>query len=245
MQCETARMILELDLARMGEADWRDLDAVEAHMAACLECQAWRRQRFSQDNLLARHMRAVPAPPLPAIPKYPKPSKFTLAAKKAILLGAAMIFFLAVAFPWIIRGKPSPLNLEAAAWLLQDGFEPDVDGPTIQSKRAELERRFALLGVHTRLPEGMDYSQLLFSGLVELQGKPVPQLVFATGPGESLTQVLVFDSRQFDLSSLPETFPAGSGSSTPSLVATDNAGRFVALVADGYRRKPPIRKPAW
>ncbi|MFM8932300.1 MAG: zf-HC2 domain-containing protein, partial [Gemmataceae bacterium] len=62
MRCETARTILELNLPRLGEADWRDLDAVEAHLKTCPQCQAWWSLRSREDNRLAREIRAVPVP---------------------------------------------------------------------------------------------------------------------------------------------------------------------------------------
>lgn len=245
MRCETARMILELDLARMGEADWRDLDAVETHLSDCPQCQAWHRRRYIEENHLAKVMREVPVPP-PA-PLIAAGSRRTSSwkSKQFALASAAMVAVLSLALFNLIRAKPKALDVESAAWLMREGFEPDVDGPTAEAKRIDLERRFGLLGIKTRLPEEMDYGQLLFSGLVELQGKPVPKLVFASGPGESLTQVLVFDSRQFDLSTLPETIPTGANSSTPTLVATDPAGRFVALVVERFVRKPSTPPAAW
>ncbi|MFM7114823.1 MAG: hypothetical protein ACKO26_27115 [Planctomycetota bacterium] len=129
---------------------------------------------------------------------------------------------------------------------MREGFESSVDGPTADSRRLELERRFARIGVTTRLPDALDYSQLLFSGLVELQGHAVPQLVFSGSTGDWLTQVLVLDSRKFDLSSLPESIPTGLASSEGTLLNADESGRFVALVVDGFRRKGPAgAKAAW
>ena len=63
MYCETARMILELDLARMGEADWQDLDAVETHLAECDSCRMWRDRRYQEENHLADAMKHVAVPP--------------------------------------------------------------------------------------------------------------------------------------------------------------------------------------
>jgi len=245
MRCETARLILELDLARMGEADWRDLDAVETHLNDCPECQSWHRRRFIEENHLAKVMREVPVPPPPPLMTVGLRRSSLWKSKQFGLACAAMVAVISLALFNFIRTKPKALDVESAAWLMREGFEPDVDGPTADSKRIDLERRFGLLGIKTRLPEEMDYGQLLFSGLVELQGKPVPKLVFASDPGESLTQVLVFDSRQFDLSTLPETIPTGANSSTPTLVTTDPAGRFVALVVEGFRRKPSNPQAAW
>lgn len=245
MRCETARLILELDLGRMGEADWRDLDAVEAHLNECPDCQSWHRRRFIEENHLAKMMREVPVPPPPTL-IVATPGRSSI--WKFIQVGfacAATVAVISLASFNLIWTKPTSLDVESAAWLMREGFEPDFDGPTADAKRIDLERRFGLLGIKTRLPEGMDYGQLLFSGLVELQGKPVPKLVFTAGPGESLTQVLVFDSRQFDLSTLPETIPTGANSSTPTLVATDPAGRFVALVVEGFKRKPSSPQAAW
>lgn len=245
MRCETARMILELDLARMGEADWRDLDAVEAHLGACPECETWRRRRFIEENHLARQMRSVPSPSTP--PKIPSPKASIFAWKPGLAKTACLTLavLLAATSPILLRTQHKSLDVESAAWLMREGFEPDIDGPTADAKRIDLERRFGLLGIKTHLPEGMDYGQLLFSGLVELQGKAVPQLVFTAGSGDTLTQVLVFDSRQFDLSTLPETIPTGASSATPTLVATDPHGRFMALVVEGFRRKTPSLQPAW
>ena len=246
MRCETARLILELDLARMGEADWRDLDAVEDHLSACKECQLWHHRRFIEENRLAKAMRDIPVPP----PKHSmvkgRTSFFTWKSRQNSLICASLLLVLAALSLGIyLSTKPKVLDIESAAWLMREGFEPDFDGPTAEAKRIELERRFGLLGVNTRLPEGMAYDQLLFSGLVELQGKAVPKLVFASGSGEGLTQVLVFDSRQFDLSTLPETIPTGASTSTPSLIATDSAGRFVALVVEGFKRKPSSPQATW
>lgn len=245
MRCETARLILELDLARMGEADWRDLDAVEVHLSSCPECQVWHQRRFIEENHLARQMRAVPTPPVPPRFKATQGPFFARRSRLVERTCLALLAFLAVASPILLQSKRKPLDVESAAWLMREGFEPNIDGPTADAKRLDLERRFGLLGIKTHLPEGMDYGQLLFSGLVELQGKAVPQLVFAAGPGETVTQVLVFDSAQFDLSTLPETMPTGASSSTPTLVATDPDGRFRALVVEGFRRKQPSPQTAW
>ncbi|MBU6295285.1 MAG: zf-HC2 domain-containing protein [Planctomycetes bacterium] len=247
MQCETARFILELDLARMGEADWRDLDAVEAHLQDCPDCQGWHLQRQAAENRMARIMRNVPA--IRGKKRdFPSDSQShgSKWSKRYIHFSLVAAVILLAFSPMVFRQSAKPLDIDLAAWIMREGFESSVDGPTADSRRLELERRFARIGVNTRLPDALDYSQLLFSGLVELQGHAVPQLVFSGSTGDLLTQVLVFDSRKFDLSSLPESIPTGLASSEGTLLNADESGRFVALVVDGFRRKGPAgAKAAW
>jgi hypothetical protein len=247
MQCETARFILELDLTRMGEADWRDLDAVEAHLQDCPDCQGWHLQRQAAENRMAQLMQNVPAIRFKH-QNFQRDSHTEGCnwSRRFIPYGLVVAVILLIFSPMVFRQPAKPLDIELAAWIMREGFESSVDGPTADSRRLELERRFARIGVTTRLPDALDYSQLLFSGLVELQGHAVPQLVFSGSTGDWLTQVLVLDSRKFDLSSLPESIPTGLASSEGTLLNADESGRFVALVVDGFRRKGPAgAKAAW
>lgn len=247
MHCETARMILELDLARMGEADWQDLDAVESHLEACDHCRSWRDRRYQEENHLADVMRNVVVPPnLTAMLKRTSTNSRwrRWGFRSAVTVAATMILLPLVYWAW---PRPQPLDIEAAAWLMREGFESDFDMPTGEARRTALEKRFASLGVSTHLPEGLDYGRLVFSGLVELQGKAVPHLVFSAPEPETATwtQVLVFDSRQFNLASLPETMPTGITSTAPMLIQSGDKDRYVALVAEGFRRKPTTGKASW
>jgi len=247
MYCETARMILELDLARMGEADWQDLDAVETHLADCDSCRIWRDRRYQEENHLADAMRHVVVPPnlTSVLVRQSAQSRWKRwGFRSAMALAAGVVFLPLVYLAW---PHSQPLDIEAAAWLLREGFEPDFDVPTDDARRITLEQRFAKLGVRTHLPESLDYGRLVFSGLVELQGRAVPHLVFSAPDSESSswTQVLVLDSKQFELSSLPETMPTGTTASAPMLIQSGENGRYVALVAEGFRRKPAAGKASW
>ena len=202
MRCETARTILELNLPRLGEADWRDIDAVEEHLKACAHCQAWWTDRAREDIHLAHAFCAVQVPQglatsianrLPAIPKKPRFATWVpcLVAASVLFLGGLGFFF------W---PSPQSLDPEALAALLETS--PGGDGPTSHERMEQLIHSFARLGMTVRLPESLNYHQVVTHGITELQGRQVPQVLFQSEENgiRSLVKLLVLDSRQFDLS---------------------------------------------
>lgn len=232
MRCETARTILELNLPRLGEADWRDLDAVEAHLKTCPQCHAWWSLRSREDNRLAREIRAVPVPRhlaanlagrLPMDKRVPGSKKLMAALAAASLLALAGVGY------WL-RPAASPLDADAVARLLETSAA--VDGPTSHERMEQLVDSFSRLGETVRLPESLNYLQAVSHGITELQGRKVPQILFQTeeGGNRNLVRLLVLDSRKFDLSQYSVEQNAGLNRQV-ELVPDSEDGRFFFLLS--------------
>ena len=175
MRCEPARLILELDLARMGEADWRDLDAVEDHLSACKECQLWHHRRFIEENRLAKAMRDIPVPP----PKHSmvkgQTSLFTWKSRQNSLICASLLLLLAaLSLDIYLSTKPKVLDIESAAWLMREGFEPDFDYESLVGDARVKGVMF------TGSTEVARLLQRNVAGRLDAAGRPIP-LIAETG----------------------------------------------------------------
>ena len=232
MRCETARTILELNLPRLGEADWRDLDAVEAHLKTCPPCERWWRLRSHEDNRLAREIRAVPVPHhlastlaarLPAADRASSRKKLiaTLAAAFVLIFSGVGFWFLPVA---------SPLDADAVARLLETA--PAVDGPTSHERMEQLVESFGRLGETVRLPDSLNYLQVVSHGITELQGRKVPQILFQTEEVgiRNLVRLLILDSKKFDLSQYSVEQNTGLNRQVELIPDSEN-GRFFYLLS--------------
>ena len=232
MRCETARTILELNLPRLGEADWRDLDAVESHLKVCPQCQSWWSLRSREDNRLAREFRAVPVPPDFAVQlasRLPLAKRAPSRVKAFAALAAAALVILGGLGYWL-RPVASPLDADAMARLLETS--PSVDGPTSHERMEQLVESFSRIGETVRLPESLNYLQVVSHGVTELQGRRVPQILFQTeeGGNRNLVRLLVLDSRKFDLSQYSVEQNTGLNRQV-ELVPDSEDGRFFFLLA--------------
>jgi hypothetical protein len=233
MRCETARTILELNLPRLGEADWRDLDAVEVHLKSCSECQSWWNQRSREDNRIARDIRAVPVPRNLASSIVGQFPPQPVRSRKRMPMIAGMVAASLVALAGIglwLRPSAAPLDADALARLLDTSGQ--VDGPTSHERMEQLVDSFARLGVMARLPESLNYLQVISHGVTELQGQKVPQILFQSeeNGNRNLVRLLVLDSKKFDLSQYSVEQNAAANR-LMELVPDSDDGRFYYLLS--------------
>jgi len=221
MRCETARTILELNLPQLGEADWRDMDAVENHLKGCPACHTWWSERAREDTLLSKQFRSVPVPKGLSGRLNHKMIRLQSARRRQIacLSGVAVVLLAALGTGYLWQSAPSPLDTHELARLLE--WRPELDGPSSHERMEQIADSFRRLGVTVRLPESLDYHQVVGYGVTELQGNRVPQIFFQMDEGASrqLVRLLVLDSRKFDMSQY-------------SLEQNTTTGRQVELVPD-------------
>lgn len=242
MRCETARTILELNLPRLGEADWRDLDAVENHLAGCPECHAWWSHRAEEDNRLAQAFRSVAVPNDLANKLVSRmPNRRPGGKSRGVLVGlAAAVLILAGGLGVVAwnRNPAPPLDPDAVSRLL--AIRSEVDGPTSHERMDQLVESFQRLGVEVRLPDSLNYNQVISFGVTELQGRKVPQVLFQTedGGNRSLVRLLVLDSKKFDLSQYSVEQNAGTNRQMELVPDSENP-RFYFLLSTQELGKAP------
>jgi hypothetical protein len=246
MDCKTARLFLYFDRPRAGELDRAEADALQAHLASCLDCAATARPEQALDVHLGRAMRAV---------EVPEGLRGRLLERLAAERDATYRRWIGHGLRVVAAAAALVLLTWGAVWWWYGHVKPGLDlADVFQQKNLKtfdadaVRAGFARMGVKTGVPANLNYSFLTEYGLSELPGHEgkvvVPQLIFNHGKRRAV--VYIVSDRQFKLESLdgPHAVPAdGYAYKLDVLPPFKSAGgRFACLIFytgsdDGWLRQ--------
>ena len=236
-------MLLEFARPRSGELPPSDADALESHLAGCIECDAQARADRAADARIAQAMRAVSLPAglrdriLDRLATEQTNQQSRRLAWTARLAVAAAVVLLAVGFgiTWF-GSRPQPLDLEQ---LHAQGFARSTS-PQREKVEGWFKEDFNL---NTVAPSAFNYAYLKDFGLASCQGQRVPSMYFARGETEA--HVYVISKDQFDLKALSESEPIESGGFHVEVHRDDPDHAFVVFYkGDSLRPLLSAEEPA-
>jgi hypothetical protein len=210
MDCNTARRMLEFAGPLHRELDPPDLQALEAHVAACPDCALLSRQERRDDDEIGRAMRRVDVPDRLRAAILTRLADDRAAERKwrwksTVLTGvaAAAVVMIAVG-GWMLYQQATlrPFDLAQFAEVVKNG--------RINEKSpAAIENVYKARGIDMKAPAALNYAFLDHHGLAELQGHQVPCLIFIRDdPAANIhahAKVYVVSDRQFNLKDMPAT----------------------------------------
>jgi hypothetical protein len=211
MDCKTARLLLEFARPRHHELDAGDLRSLEDHVAACPECALASREEKQLDEHFGKAMRGVEVPDRlrSRIMGRLAEERAKVASRRwrrlvaAPLAAAAMLLLAIGAWGYYTHATQPVLNPEAVS----EKIASDLRSPP---NREAIEQRFREQGVKMVAPKSFEYSFLKSHGMVELEGRQVPCLVFAKDDHNA--KVYVLSDRQFNLKLVSDNYEyQGSG----------------------------------
>jgi hypothetical protein len=211
MDCKNARLLLEFVHPGSAELDAAEAEALHQHLAECPDCAAQAREERRADEHLGRAMRDVP---VPAGLRERLLKRLTVERdrwyRRWIVRGVAAVA--AVAALWVgylVWFNQLPAVTTAEVRRIADSEKPVT--------RDRLVRAFTKeFGVAVNPPDRFNYNLLESYGLEVLEGRPVPCLLFysgpdrATGAGAAFAHVFVLSDRQFDLEQTMRNIGAAS-----------------------------------
>lgn len=187
MDCNRARMLLELALPRNTELDPAEAEVLDRHFANCSSCGTYAQAQRRLDAHLATAMQAVPIPPglrSRIMDRVRGEPTVPLRSRRRWLAGVAAAAAVLFAVAWYLRPLPTANLLELHAELSP-------------RRAAEAELFFAQRGVPTAVPGQFNYQLLAVCQLVKFQGhERVPFLAFHR-EGE-WAEVYILSARHFD-----------------------------------------------
>jgi hypothetical protein len=201
MDCKSARLLLEYYRPNSTDLASEDVSALEQHLACCPECGALTQGQHRADALIGRAMRNV------AIPDRLRERLMTRlqterrdSAQRKLgwvvrgLVAAAAVLLLALGAWYAIWGN-QPAVLQLTPLVQEDINKHGNPTPEIvKSWYTDHGCEFFTAPPH------FDYTFLREYGFAEIQGKRVPQLIFAQGPMRA--RVLVVNREQFNIDTL-------------------------------------------
>lgn len=208
MDCNNARLLLEVahPLATQLPAD--DTQALAAHLAECPECGPWAEAERRSDEKLALAMLDVPVPAglqdrLLRRLHVERDAIYRRWAVRAAGIAAAFLLACLVGYTAWFNKRPAPDLVQ---------FHAEVDDVPYSAER--VEEAFAARGIAMTAPPKFEYGYLKSVGLANFQGRQVPYLLFLhEGAGNqrpATAQVYVLSERQFNLSDLAGLVVPGS-----------------------------------
>jgi len=209
MDCRTARFLLDFSRPLTKELEETEAEALQDHLADCAECGALAQAERSADHHIGMAMRAVPVPEglrerlLQRLDAGQRPHDRRRWLWRLAGVAAAACLVLGVwgFVGW--RNRPARIDVERLA---DSMIVPDVSNPLPDS----LERFFQDQGVSTVVPPSWNYRRLRYYGLVDVQEKRVPLLLFVHEQDQA--RVYILSDKQFDLEdALSKQQNAGSG----------------------------------
>jgi hypothetical protein len=203
MDCKSARLLLDYYRPNSTDLATEDVSALEQHLACCPECGALTRGQHQADALLGRAMRNVATPDRlreRLLSRLHTERRDSAQRKlgwvvRGVVAVAAMLLIAFGAWYAIWGNQPPDLHL---APLAQEDISK-FSNPTPEIVEAWYPR-----GTFTAPPH-FDYAFLRYYGFADIQGKRVPELIFAQGPMRA--RVLVVNRDQFKLDNLNKTLP--------------------------------------
>jgi hypothetical protein len=201
MDCKTARLLLDFFRPQAPDLAADDARDLERHLSGCPDCHALTRAERDADAALSKAMRDVAVPEglrdrlvgrLRTDRRAANLRTLGWTARGAAVAAAVLLggFFV---WGWF-QTHPPALHVGA---LLDEAYAQDV------SPRPDWVEEWFLTRHDVRMtaPQAFDYTWLAHYGLREVQGKPVPELVFLRDGTRA--RVFVLSAKQFDLGKLP------------------------------------------
>jgi hypothetical protein len=234
MDCNHARLLLEVAHPIATELDARDTEQLAAHLASCPDCGALAENDRLADEQLAKVMRDVPVPDGFKFRLLNRLGRERDAWYRGWLVraaGLAAALLLAVGLVYAMWGskKPAP---DVGAW------HGEVEAQSMAGSAGRVEEVFAAKGVGMKAPSDFKYEFLHSFGMADFRGQQVPYLLFFfEGTPPAIAKVYVLSDRQFNLDDLRnyQEFP-GSRQNVRVLRHPDHP-RFAFIVIYTGRRE--------
>jgi hypothetical protein len=213
MDCNTARLLLELSRPSAGELDAAEDDALQGHLRECPACGAAARAERQADERLAAAMRDVPIPDglrdrlLTRLDQERRgwyrrwPLRHPRAAAVAAALLAAVV---GLGVYWANRPRPV-IDVEV---VLDQALAQR--GATAEAVERWFRDRY---GARMVAPPQFNYA---FLDSYDLNGERLPQLLFLRGGYRAYVRIL--PAGRFDLNASLRQSRAGSGGYTVELL---------------------------
>jgi hypothetical protein len=207
MDCKSARLLLDYYRPNSTDLASEDVSALEQHLTCCPECAALTRGQHQADSLIGRAMRHVEVPDrlrerlLTRVQTERRDlthRKLGWVVRGVVAAAAVLLIAIGAWFAIWRNNQPPVLNLPPVV-------QPDINkfsNPTPEIVAAWYQDQ--LHGPFTA-PPNFDYSFLRYYGFVEIQGKRVPELIFAQGTMRA--RVLVVNREQFKLDNINKSLP--------------------------------------
>jgi hypothetical protein len=229
MDCNHARLLLEVAHPIATELDARDTEQLAAHLASCPDCGALAESDRLADEQLAKVMRDVPVPDgfkLRLLNRLNGDRDAWWRARfiRAAGVAAALLLAVGLAYAAWWSKKPAP-NMH--------DFQQQVEARIDSGDR--LVEEFKARNFDTAAPRKFDYDLLRSFGMANFQGKQVPHLLFVKdnvggGNRSAIANVYVLSDSQFDFADLRNQ-PVLTGSHNNIMVMKDdNNPRFMFVV---------------
>jgi len=202
MDCNNARLLLEVAHPLATELDARDKEELASHLADCPDCGPWAESEHRLDDHVGTAVRAVPVPARLSqsiLDRLQVERHLWCRVRAVRAAGVAAALLLVLGLTWLLwwNRKPAP-DLDA--------FSRSVAEFLYTTQ--QVEDSFADQGVTMTAPPQFDYRLLQSHGLRDFQGKQVPFLLFfyagAKDKQPALAEVYVVSSQQFDLAEAPK-----------------------------------------
>src|SRR4051812_12380773 len=212
MDCDTARLLLELVRPHVPDLDPAEADELHGHLTGCPDCHARARARHLLDEQLGRAMRQVEVPDglrgqVLARLEAERGRWYRQRLGHGVRALAALAALLLLAWAWWHWFPPRRPSLDVEEFLRQ------AEADALQPSRERVQESFRRIGADTPLPEHFNYAFLTAHGLTELPGHPgrkVPLLEFTHPRLHVRALVYIVSERQFDLDRLNPREVVGS-----------------------------------
>ncbi len=237
MDCKSARLLLDYYRPNSTDLATEDLTALEQHLACCPECGALTRGQHQADALIGRAMRHVATPD-------------RLRERLLTRLQTERRDSAQRKLGWVVRGVvavAAMLLIAIGAWYAIWGHQP----PELQlaplaqediNKYSNPTPDFVNLWYHDpthgtfAAPPRFDYNYLRYYGFADIQGKRVPELIFAQGTMRA--HVLVIHRDQFPLDNLDKFRPNDlSGASVDIWHEKDSPLAYIVIYSGNERKE--------
>jgi hypothetical protein len=243
MDCDHARLLLEVAHPIATELDARDTEQLAAHLASCPDCGARAESDRLADEQLGRVMSDVPVPDglkfrLLNRLNRERDAWYRGWALRAAGLAAMLLLTASLTYGLWWNKKPTP-DLHQ----LLDDVNAIVDSAD------RVEDAFKAKGITMTAPRVFEYRYLHSFDMADFQGKKVPYLLFRpdrrvgnTGP--PMAKVFVLSNRQFNLDGMRNPTPlAGSQQNIQVLQDPSNAHViYVVVYTTGHKIQEFLRE---
>jgi hypothetical protein len=257
MDCNNARLLLELARPVPGELDAAESAALHEHLDQCPDCGALANAERRFDQILGCAVRDVPVPDglrtrlLTQLDRQRDAWYRRFLTRRVLPIGAAAAAVLAVAFLGWQQFAERPRRVVDAEQLVAEvnaryhARRTDVD---------EWLRKFT--GQEASAPRQFDYDKLDNYCITELENQRVPMLIFVRADTAHMAWVYVLSDHRFDLEKLKlqkTQIPVASGQPGPvrvSILPPENGSNqnvmYLVLYTGQeldpfFEKKPPVQ----
>jgi hypothetical protein len=223
MDCNNARLVLEVAHPLATELDARDKQELASHLADCPDCGSWAETEQRLEDYVGKAIRAVPVPPqlsqrILGRLHVERLAWYRLRAVRAAGVAAVLLVVLVLGWVFWWSKKPAP------DW---GAFRYEVSQFLYTAH--DVEDSFAARDVTMTAPPQFDYGHLVSQGLRDFQGQQVPYLVFLNLGGKdrppAMAEVYVLSTRQFDIQETPKAMSAMVGRKQIRILRHPDPGR--------------------